>query len=72
MADEQKRKPGRPAIAPADAHKNRIVVMADDATRDWLTMHSAKTGVSVSEIIRRAVVAYRAVHSPADDTSAPF
>ena len=58
--DEQqpKRKPGRPAVAAEHAHKNRIVVMADDATRDWL-IHSSETGLSVSEIIRRAVTAYR-------------
>jgi len=67
MSDAPKRKPGRPAVAAEHAHKNRIVVMADDSTRDWLNSHSAEIGVSVSEIIRRAVAAYRiAVAAPVD------
>jgi hypothetical protein len=59
MTDEQKQRRGRPAKPTTDTHTNRIVVMADDATRGWLYTHSAEIGVSVSEIIRRAVVAYR-------------
>jgi Ribbon-helix-helix protein, copG family len=63
MSDQQKRKPGRPAVAADHARKNRIVVMADDSTKTWLDWHSAETGASVSEIIRRAVAAYRSAQS---------
>lgn len=72
MSDEQKRRPGRPTIAGADAHKNRIVVMADDGMRDWLNGQSAETGVSVSEIIRRAVTAYRAALAASTDDPLGF
>lgn len=67
MADEQKRKPGRPPLSPTEAFRHRIVLMADDATRDWLNQHSAETGASVAEIIRRAVAAYRATQQAAVD-----
>lgn len=59
MVDEQKRKPGRPVKQMTDTHKNRIVLMADDEMREWLNWHSAAIGASMSDIIRRAVVAYR-------------
>jgi hypothetical protein len=63
MTGEQKRKRGRPAVAADVARKNRIIFMADDATKSWLEWHSMEAGLSVSEIIRRAVTAYRALNA---------
>lgn len=59
MTEEQKAKRGRPAKQVEDRHLNRIVMMADDETRNWLTWHSTETGLSISDILRRALVAFR-------------
>ena len=63
MTDEQKAKRGRPAKPITEAYRARIVFMTDDAMLGWLNWHSAEAGVSVAEVIRRAVTAYRSAQS---------